>query len=203
MEKNPIPRLRRFVVWMSAQEVRGWAGHSCRADHPAALKIFFSGGAVPRSAAEDPAGTLTGRGPGWPLCGPVGRGSMANPRYTGRQVWNRGSPFQAGSWSTPGQHRAWPQGRVPAVNLGPRGLGFSYPRLVPRKPPPRRWSARPDFLHRAAQGTRSAPRGPAPGRGRREPVYCWRAGLRAGRCWAAAESPGSPRQARLLLCRHG
>ena len=173
---EPDPATAPVVAWMFAQRL---AGHSL-----ARITRALNDAAIPCPSAADPQRNPHRAGTAWTL-GTVAA-ILANPRYTGRQVWNR-QPTD-----------------FDLVDPANTGLGH---RQVQRWSLPAGWviSARPahpaivseaDFI--AAQDT-SAPRGPAGPATRR---YLLAGLLRCGRCGRRLESAWSNGKP-AYRCRHG
>jgi hypothetical protein len=164
-----------IVAWMFAQRL---AGHSV-----ARIARALNDAEVPCPSAADPARNLHRAGQGWTLT-TVGA-ILSNPRYTGRQVWNR----------QPTDHDL----------IDPANTGLGH-RQVQRWNLPDGWviSARPahpalvseaDFI--AVQGMRAAPDNARPDR-----CYllagllrCAIRGRRLKSCWANGRAA--------YRCRHG
>jgi hypothetical protein len=173
---EPDPATAPVVMWMFGQRL---AGHSA-----ARITRALNDAGVPCPSAADP-----GRNPhrtrtGWTLR--TVAAILANPRYTGRQVWNR-QPSEA-------------------VLVDPANTGLGH-KQVQRWNLPEGWviSKHPahaalvseaDFI--AAQDT-TAPRGPAGPAARRYLlaglIACGQCGRRLESCW----SNGKP----AYRCRHG
>jgi site-specific DNA recombinase len=162
---EPDPETAPVVAWMFAQQR---AGHSL-----ARITRALNDARIPCPSAADPKRNTHRAGDRWTL-GTV-RAILANPRYTGRQVWNR----------QPTSHEL----------VDPANTGLGY-RKVQRWALPEGWviSARPshpalvteeDFIN--VQGIR-AERGTATAAGRRYLLagllQCGICGRRLESCWA-------------------
>ncbi|MGA2830671.1 MAG: recombinase family protein [Streptosporangiaceae bacterium] len=139
---EPDPETAHIVGWIFARRL---AGHSV-----ARIARALNEAGVPCPSAADPARNSHRAGTGWAL-GTVAT-IVRNPRYTGRQVWNRQRTDK--DLADPGNvslgHKS-----VPRWNL-PDGW------VISRKPAHPALVSEADFI--AAQGI-SAARGPAPGIG--------------------------------------
>jgi site-specific DNA recombinase len=172
---EPDPETAPIVVWIFAQRL---AGHSM-----ARITRALNDAGLPCPSAADPERNAHRSGRSWVLA--TVRSILANPRYTGRQVWNRQPTAQE------------------LIDPGNTGLGH---RQVQRWNLPDGWviSARPahaglvseaDFI--AAQDIR-APRGtPDPSRRYRLSglLRCGVCGRRMESCWANNRAA--------YRCRHG
>ena len=173
---EPDPATAPVVSWMFGQRL---AGHSA-----ARITRALNDAGVPCPSAADPARNPHRAGSGWTLR--TAAAILANPRYTGRQVWNR-QPSEA-------------------VLVDPANTGLGH-KQVQRWNLPEGWviSKHPahaalvseaDFI--AAQDA-AAPRGPAGPAVRRYLlagfIMCGRCGRRLESCW----SYGRP----AYRCRHG
>jgi site-specific DNA recombinase len=177
---EPDPDTQHVVRWMFAQRL---AGHSV-----ARIARALNDAVIPCPSAADPARNPHRTGTAW-TARTVGS-ILSNPRYTGRQVWNR------------------QRTDLQLADLADISLGH---RPVQRWNLPDGWviSARPahpplvseaDFV--AAQETRAA-RGPAPASGRPDARRYLLAGLLAcGTCGRRMESAWSNGKA-AYRCRHG
>jgi len=85
---EPDPVTAPVVRWMSAQRL---AGHSL-----ARITRALNDAAIPCQSAADPQRNSHRSGTAWTL-NTVGA-ILSNPRYTGRQVWNRHAPTR--TWLT-------------------------------------------------------------------------------------------------------
>ena len=176
LEPDPDPATAPAVVWMFAQRL---AGHSI-----ARITRALNDAAIPCPSAADPGRNPHRSGVAWTL-GTVAS-ILANPRYTGRQVWNR------------------QRTDTDLVDPANTGLGL---RQVARWNLPAGWviSARPahpalvseaDYI--SAQNA-SAPRGPAGPAARR---YLLAGLLHCGSCGRRLESAWSNGKP-AYRCRHG
>jgi site-specific DNA recombinase len=111
------PETAPIVMWIFAQRL---AGHSL-----ARITRALNDASIPCPSAADPGRNTHRAGQAWMLT--TVRAILANPRYTGRQVWNR-QPT-AMDLIDPSEHRA----RAPAgAAVGPaRGLGYLRPPVAP------------------------------------------------------------------------
>ncbi len=172
---EPDPDTAPVVEWVFAQRL---AGHSL-----ARITRALNEAGIPCPSAADPERNAHRAGERWSLT--TVRAILANPRYTGRQVWNR-------------QPTA-----MDLIDPGNTGLGHKQ---VQRWGLPDGWviSARPahpalvseeDFI--AVQGIRAEREGTVPGRCYRLAglLRCGVCGRRAESCW----SNGRP----AYRCRHG
>jgi site-specific DNA recombinase len=173
---EPDPATAPVVSWMFAQRL---AGHSA-----ARITRALNDAGVPCPSAADPGRNPHRTGSGWTLR--TVAAILANPRYTGRQVWNR-QPSQAvlvDPANTTLGHK-----QVQRWNL-PEGW------VISRHPAHAALVSEADFI--AAQET-TAPRGPAGPAVRRYLlaglIACGRCGRRLESCW----SYGRP----AYRCRHG
>jgi site-specific DNA recombinase len=173
---EPDPETAPIVQWMFAQRL---AGHSV-----ARITRALNDAGIPCPSAADPKRNPHRSGAAWTLS--TVAAILANPRYTGRQVWNRQ--------------------RTDRDLVDPANTGLGH-RQVQRWNLPAGWviSARPahpvlvseaDFI--AAQDT-SAPRGPAGTATRR---YLLAGLLRCGICGRRLESAWSNGKP-AYRCRHG
>ena len=173
---EPDPVTAPVVTWMFGQRL---AGHSA-----ARITRALNDAGVPCPSAADPGRNPHRAGSGWTLR--TVAAILANPRYTGRQVWNR-QPSQA-------------------VLVDPANTGLGH-KQVQRWKLPEGWviSKHPahaalvseaDFI--AAQDT-AAPRGPAGPAVRRYLLAGLIACGRCGRRLESAWSYGRP----AYRCRHG
>jgi site-specific DNA recombinase len=173
---EPDPATAPVVTWMFAQRL---AGHSA-----ARITRALNDSGMPCPSASDPARNPHRTGTGWTLR--TVAAILANPRYTGRQVWNRQPSDQV------------------LVDPADTGLGHKQ---VQRWNLPEGWviSMRPahaalvseaDFIK--AQDT-GAPRGPAGPAARR---YLLAGLLACGRCGRRLESAWSHGRP-AYRCRHG
>jgi site-specific DNA recombinase len=173
---EPDPATAPVVRWMFAQRL---AGHSA-----ARITRALNDGGIPCPSAADPARNSHRSGAAWMLR--TVAAILANPRYTGRQVWNRQrtdrdlvDPGNTGLGHRPVQRWNLPEGWV--ISRKP-----AHPALV----------SEADFI--AAQDA-TAPRGPAGPAARR---YLLAGLLTCGRCGRRLESAwanGKP----AYRCRHG
>ncbi|WP_051367232.1 recombinase family protein [Hamadaea tsunoensis] len=76
---GPDPETARWVSWMFAQRLAGWS--------VAAITVSLNEQNVACPSAHDPQRNPHRSGEGWTLR--TVASILANPRYTGRQVWNR------------------------------------------------------------------------------------------------------------------
>jgi site-specific DNA recombinase len=173
---EPDPVTAPVVRWMFAQRL---AGHSA-----ARITRALNDAGIPCPSASDPKRNPHRSGAGWTLR--TVAAILANPRYTGRQVWNRQrTEFDlVDPANTDLGHR-----QVQRWNL-PEGWVISkhpaHPALV----------SEADFI--AAQEA-SAPRGPAGPAARRYLLAGLLACFRCGRRQESAWSNGKP----AYRCRHG
>ena len=173
---EPDPDTAPVVAWMFAQRL---AGHSA-----ARITRALNDAGIPCPSAADPQRNPHRTGTAWTLRTVVA--ILANPRYTGRQVWNRQ--------------------RTDFDLVDPANTGLGH-RQVQRWNPPAGWviSARP--AHPAivseagciAAQEASAPRGPAGPATRR---YLLAGLLACGTCGRRLESAWSNGKA-AYRCRHG
>ncbi|MBT2234408.1 recombinase family protein [Nonomuraea sp. NEAU-A123] len=172
---EPDPDTAPIVTWMFAQRR---AGHSL-----ARITRALNDADVPCPSAADPKRNAHRSGAGWTLT--TVRAILCNPRYTGRQVWNR----------QPSEHEL--------IDPGNTGLGH---RQVQRWNLPDGWviSTRPahpalvseaDFI--ALQGMRAVADGT-----RSERCYLLAGLLRCGICGRRLESCWANNRA-AYRCRHG
>ncbi len=161
---GPRPEAAPVVAWIFAQ--RRLAGHSM-----ARIARALNDAGIPCPSAADPQRNPHRSGRAWTLH--TVRAILANPRYTGRQVWNRQrtdtDPANTGLGHRPVQRWNLPEGWV--ISARP-----AHPAIV----------SEADFI--AVQDL-SAGRGPGSPAGR-----CYRlAGLlRCGACGRLLESPAGP-----------
>jgi site-specific DNA recombinase len=173
---EPDPETAPVVTWMFAQRL---AGHSA-----ARITRALNDAWVPCPSASDPARNTHRAGTGWTLR--TVAAILANPRYTGRQVWNR-QPSEA-----------------VLVDPGNTGLGhkqvqrWNLPEgwVISRRPAHAALVSEADFIK--AQDT-SAPRGPAGPAARR---YLLAGLLACGECGRRLESAWSNGRP-ACRCRHG
>ena len=173
---EPDPQTEQVVRWIFAQRL---AGHSV-----ARITRALNDAGVPCPSASDPARNPHRTGAGWTLR--TVAAILANPRYTGRQVWNR-QPSQAvlaDPADTSLGHR-----QVQRWNL-PEGW------VISRHPAHAALVSEADFI--AAQDT-ATPRGPAGPAARRYLLAGLLACGRWGRKLESAWSDGRP----AYRCRHG
>jgi site-specific DNA recombinase len=172
---EPDPATAPVVEWIFAQRL---AGHSL-----ARITRALTEAGIPCPSAADPERNAHRVGERWSLT--TVRAILANPRYTGRQVWNRQpsameliDPANTGLGHRQVQRWGLPDGWV--ISARP-----AHPALVTEK----------DFI--AVQGIRAAREGGDAGR-------CYKlAGLvRCGICGRRAESCWSNNQP-AYRCRHG
>jgi hypothetical protein len=173
---EPDPATAPVVTWMFAQRL---AGHSV-----ARLTRALNDAGIPCPSAADPKRNPHRSGTAWTL-GTVAS-ILANPRYTGRQVWNRQrtdadlvDPANTGLGHKQVQRWNLPAGWVISHRL-------AHPALV----------SEADYI--AAQDA-TAPRGPAGPATRR---YLLAGLLRCGRCGRRLESAWSNGKP-AYRCRHG
>src|SRR3984957_19976766 len=173
---EPDPEAAPVVSWMFAQRL---AGHSA-----ARIARALNDAGVPCPSAADPERNPHRTGTRWTLR--TVAAILANPRYTGRQVWNR-QPSQA-------------------VMVDPADTGLGH-RQVQRWNPPEGWVISRHPAHAAlvseadfimAQDT-TAPRGPAGPAVRR---YLLAGLLACGRCGRRLESAWSNGRP-AYRCRYG
>ena len=161
---EPDPVTAPVVSWMFAQRL---AGHSA-----ARITRALNDAGVPCPSAADPGRNPHRAGSGWTLR--TVAAILANPRYTGRQVWNR-QPSQA-------------------VLVDPANTGLGHKQVqrwnlpegwvISRHPAHAALVSEADFI--AAQDT-AAPRGPAGPAVRR---YLLAGLIACGRCGRRLESAG-------------
>jgi site-specific DNA recombinase len=173
---EPDPETAPVVAWMFAQRL---AGHSA-----ARITRALNDAGVPCPSAADPARNPHRTGTGWTLR--TVAAILANPRYTGRQVWNR-QPSRA-------------------VLVDPADTGLGH-RQVQRWNLPEGWVISRHPAHAALVSEAdfiksqdiTAPRGPAGPAARRYLlaglIVCGRCGRRLESAW----SNGRP----AYRCRHG
>jgi site-specific DNA recombinase len=173
---EPDPHTAPVVGWMFAQRL---AGHSV-----ARITQALNDAGIPCPSAADPRRNPHRSGTAWTLR--TVAAILANPRYTGRQVWNRQrtdrdlvDPANTGLGHRPVQRWNLPAGWV--ISHRP-----AHPALV----------SEADFI--AAQDA-SAPRGPAGPATRR---YLLAGLLRCGACGRRLESAW-PNGKPAYRCRHG
>ena len=173
---EPDPVTAPVVSWMFGQRL---AGHSA-----ARITRALNDAGVPCPSAADPGRNPHRAGAGWTLR--TVAAILANPRYTGRQVWNR-QPSQAvlvDPANTTLGHK-----QVQRWNL-PEGW------VISKHPAHAALVSEADFI--AAQDT-TAPRGPAGPAVRR---YLLAGLITCGRCGRRLESAWSYGRA-AYRCRHG
>jgi len=172
---EPDPVTAPVVSWMFGQRL---AGHSA-----ARIARALNDAGVPCPSAADPGRNLHRAGAGWTLR--TVAAILANPRYTGRQVWNR-QPSEA-------------------VLVDPANTGLGH-RQAQRWNLPEGWviSKHPahtalvseaDFIAAQDAAVRRGPAGPAARRYLLAGLACGRCGRRLESCW----SNGKP----AYRCRHG
>ena len=173
---EPDPVTAPVVRWMFAQRL---AGHSA-----ARITRALNDAGVPCPSAADPARNPHRSGAGWTLR--TVAAILANPRYTGRQVWNRQrTDFDLTDPANTGLgHR-----QVQRWNL-PEGW------VISKHPAHAALVSETDFI--AAQ-QQTAPRGPAGQAARRYLLAGLLACGRCGRRLESAWSNGKP----AYRCRHG
>jgi hypothetical protein len=173
---EPDPVTAPVVTWMFGQRL---AGHSA-----ARITRALSDAGVPCPSAADPGRNPHRAGSGWTLR--TVAAILANPRYTGRQVWNR-QPSEA-------------------VLVDPANTGLGHKQVqrwnlpegwvISRHPAHATLVSEANFI--AAQET-TAPRGPAGPAARRYllagPIACGRCGRRLESVWSygRARLPVPPR----------
>jgi hypothetical protein len=173
---EPDPVTAPVVTWMFGQRL---AGHSA-----ARITRALNDAGVPCPSAADPGRNRHRTGSGWTLR--TVAAILANPRYTGRQVWNR-QPSEA-------------------VLADPANTGLGH-KQVQRWNLPEGWVISKHPAHTAlvseadfitAQET-TAPRGPAGPAARRYLlaglIACGRCGRRLESCWSNGKAA--------YRCRHG
>jgi len=172
---EPDPKTAPVVQWIFAQRL---AGHSM-----ARITRTLNEAGIPCPSAADPSRNAHRAGERWSLT--TVRAVLANPRYTGRQVWNRQptamdllDPANTGLGHRQVQRRGLPEGWV--ISARP-----AHPALVSEE----------DFV--AVQGIRATRENADPGRRYRLAglLRCGICGRRAESCW----SNGRP----AYRCRHG
>ena len=173
---EPDPETAPVVAWMFAQRL---AGHSA-----ARITRALNDAGVPCSSASDPGRNPHRTGAGWTLR--TVAAILGNPRYTGRQVWNR-QPSEA-------------------VLVDPADTGLGHKQVqrwnlpegwvISRHPAHTALVSEADFI--AAQDT-AVPRGPAGPAARR---YLLAGLLTCGQCGRRLESAWSNGRA-AYRCRHG
>jgi hypothetical protein len=173
---EPDPETAPQVAWIFAQRL---AGHSM-----ARIARALNDAGIPCPSAADPERNPHRSGQAWTLH--TVRAILANPRYTGRQVWNRQ--------------------RTDADLIDPANTGLGH-RQVQRWNLPEGWviSARPAHPAIVSEADYIAAQGQSAGRGPDGPAgRCYRlAGLlRCGICGRLLESCWSNCQAS-YRCRHG
>jgi len=170
---EPDPVTAPVVRWMFAQRL---AGHSA-----ARITRALNDAGVPCPSAADPARNPHRTGAGWTLR--TVAAILANPRYTGRQVWNRQrtdfDPANAGLGHKQVQRWNLPEGWV-----------------ISRYPAHAALVSEADFI---AVQEMAAPRGPAGPAARRYLLAGLLACGRCGRRLESAWSNGKP----AYRCRHG
>jgi hypothetical protein len=172
---EPDPQTAAVARWIFTQRL---AGHSL-----ARITRALNEAGIPCPSAADPERNAHRPGQAWTLT--TVRAILANPRYTGRQVWNRQptamdliDPANTGLGHKQVQRRGLPDGWV--ISARP-----AHPALVSEQ----------DFI--AVQGIRAEREGNDPGRQYRLAglLCCGICGRRAESCW----SNGRP----AYRCRHG
>jgi site-specific DNA recombinase len=173
---EPDPQTAPQVAWIFAQRL---AGHSM-----ARIARALNDAAIPCPSAADPGRNPHRSGKAWTLH--TVRAILANPRYTGRQVWNRQrtdsdlvDPANTGLGHRPVQRWNLPEGWI--ISARP-----AHPAIVTEA----------DFITVQDLGTRRGP-GSLPGR-----CYLLAGLLRCGPCKRHMEScwsNGKP----AYRCRHG
>jgi len=173
---EPDPVTAPVVTWMFGQRL---AGHSA-----ARITRALNDAGVPCPSAADPGRNRHRTGSGWTLR--TVAAILANPRYTGRQVWNRqpSEAVLADPANTGLGHK-----QVQRWNL-PEGW------VISKHPAHTALVSEADFI--AAQET-TAPRGPADPAARR---YLLAGLIACGRCGRRLESAWSYGRA-AYRCRHG
>jgi hypothetical protein len=173
---EPDPVTAPVVTWMFGQRL---AGHSA-----ARITRALNDAGVPCPSAADPGRNRHRTGSGWTLR--TVAAILANPRYTGRQVWNRqpSEAVLADPANTGLGHK-----QVQRWNL-PEGW------VISKHPAHTALVSEADFI--AAQDT-TAPRGPAGPAARR---YLLAGLIACGRCGRRLESAWSYGRA-AYRCRHG
>jgi site-specific DNA recombinase len=173
---EPDPQTAPQVAWIFAQRL---AGHSM-----ARIARALNDTAVPCPSAADPERNPHRSGTAWTLH--TVRAILSNPRYTGRQVWNRQrtdsdlvDPANTSLGHRPVQRWNLPEGWV--ISARP-----AHPAIV----------SEADFIAAQDPGTR---RGPGSPTGRR---YLLAGLLRCGTCGRLLESCWSNGKA-AYRCRHG
>jgi site-specific DNA recombinase len=177
---EPDLETEHVVRWMFAQRL---AGHS-----KARIARALNDAGIPCPSAADPVRNPHRAGAAWTVRSVAS--ILSNPRYTGRQVWNRqrtdlqlADPLDISLGHRPVQRWNLPDGWV--ISARP-----AHPALV----------SEADFV--AAQETKAA-RGPAPGSGRPDARRYLLAGLLVcGTCGRRMESAWSNGKA-AYRCRHG
>jgi site-specific DNA recombinase len=177
---EPDPDTERVVRWMFAQRL---AGHSM-----ARIARALNDAGVPCPSAADPARNPHRTGASWTLR--TVASILANPRYTGRQVWNRqrtdldlADPADISMGHRPVQRWNLPDGWIISARL-------AHPPLV----------SEADFI--AAQQVRAA-RGPAPGSGRLDERQYLLTGLLTCRTCGRRMEPVWSNGNAAYRCRHG
>jgi site-specific DNA recombinase len=170
---EPDPETAHVVRWMFAQRL---AGHSA-----ARITRALNDAGVPCPSAADPGRNPHRTGAAWTLR--TVAAILANPRYTGRQVWNRQAVLVDPANTTLGHKQ------VQRWNL-PEGW------VISKHPAHTALVSEADFI--AAQDT-TAPRGPAGPAVRR---YLLAGLITCGRCGRRLESAWSYGRA-AYRCRHG
>ncbi|MGH3404902.1 MAG: recombinase family protein [Streptosporangiaceae bacterium] len=172
---EPDPDTAPMVEWIFAHRL---AGHSL-----ARITRALTEAGIPCPSAADPERNAHRAGDRWSLT--TVRAILANPRYTGRQVWNRQptamdliDPANTGLGHRQVQRWGLPDGWI--ISARP-----AHPALVSEE----------DFI--AVQGIRAAREDTAPGRQYRLAglVRCGICGRRAESCWANGRAA--------YRCRHG
>ena len=172
---EPDPQAAPVVRWIFAQRR---AGHSI-----ARITRALNDAGIPCPSAADPGRNTHRSGQAWMLT--TARAILANPRYTGRQVWNRQptamdlvDPANAGLGHRQVQRWGLPEGWV--ISARP-----SHPALVSEE----------DFI--AVQGIRAVRENTGTGRRYRLAglLHCGICGRRLESCWANSRAA--------YRCRHG
>jgi len=173
---EPDPATAPVVTWMFTQRL---AGHSA-----ARITRALNDSGVPCPSAADPARNPHRTGAAWTLR--TVTAILANPRYTGRQVWNR-------------QRTDFDLADPADTSLGHRQMQrWNLPEgwVISKRPAHAALVSEADFI--AAQDT-AAPRGPAGPAVRRYLLAGLLACGRCGRRLESAWSNGKP----AYRCRHG
>ena len=183
---EPDPVTAPVVSWMFGQRL---AGHSA-----ARITRALNDAGVPCPSAADPGRNLHRAGVGWTLR--TVAAILANPRYTGRQVWNRQpseavlvDPTNTGLGHRQVQRWNLPDGSSPSIPRTPR-WSAKLTSSPPRTPPSRAALPVPPPAGTCSPG--SSPAGGA-GAGKKRGVAYNYQGQRAGRphvaSWAETEIP--------------